>query len=316
VAQGGVCAEVRSSLGPLTYSGGVWTGQTFTPAAESGANTVNLTNWSTDTNGGCNGPNNGSGNFNQKVQSAYVADPESGPVLYLTVELSGGGLANSMVKNSSASLDVTVGLTPPLRDAALTDPPIRLRIGDMPNSMTLRCDGAPNPGKSGWEVAMMNGCAAYQIYDESKHPLGECKPAVTPPDCVDSKPGNFSQNGLRDMWAQPTSPTCADTPNNWDGASLPDSADPRWIPLFIVDEEAGDEPPDKTFPVRRFGMFYVTAASGLNCTGDNPSGNLDGKRQIWGHFSTYVTPGLGVTIPDDELCSFTTGGLCVSNLVE
>ena len=64
-------------------------------------------------------------------------------------------------------------------------------------------------------------------------------------------------------------------------------------------------------------MFYVTAASGLNCTGDDPIREPRRTRaQIWGHFATYITPGFGETIPSDELCAFADGGLCVSNLVE
>jgi hypothetical protein len=318
----GICAQVTASPGgALQWVGtspegwSVWGNGTFTPAETSGATQVNLSG-STDTNGNCGGNRGAGGSFSvQKVAKPYVADGASGPVQYLVVENSSGGLANSRVKDSAASLDVVVGLIPPLIDAALTDPPIRLRVGDMPNSMTLRCDGAPNAGASGWGVAMAQGCATYQIYDDTKH-TSECQPAVTPPDCVESKPGNFQQNSLRDMWALPSAPVCADTPNNWDGVSLPDAADPRWIPLFIVDEKANSSPSDKDYPIRRFGMFYITAASGVNCTGDDPPGNLDGKRQIWGHFASYVTPGLGETIPGNVLCSFQDGGLCVSSLVE
>jgi hypothetical protein len=318
----GICAQVTASPGgQLQWVGtspegwSIWGNGSFTPAEASGATQVNLSG-STDNNGNCGGNRGTGGNFSvQKVAKPYVANDASGPVQYLMVENSSGGLANSRVKDSAASLDVVVGLLPPLTDAALTDPPIRLRVGDMPNSMTLRCDGAPNNGASGWAAAMVAGCATYQIYDDTKH-TSECQPAVTPPDCVESKPGNFQQNSLTDMWALPSAPSCAATPNNWDGVDLPEPQDPRWIPLFIVDENADSSSSDKTYPIRRFGMFYVTAASGVNCTGDNPPGNLDGKRQIWGHFASYVTPGFGETVPGNVLCSFQDGDLCVSSLVE
>jgi hypothetical protein len=326
----GICARVNASpggamqwIGTSPEGWSMWGNVAFTPAEAppGGRTTVDLSG-STDNNGNCGGNRGTGGTFGgagsefRNVAKPYVATDASGPVQYLRVETSGGGLANSRVKDSAASLDVVVGLTPLLRDRALTDPPLRLRVGDMPNSMTLRCDGAPNQGKSGWEEMMRRGCAEHQIYDDSKHPLGECKPRITPDDCVDSKPGNFSQPVVQELWGQPNTATCADTPNNWDGVAVPDSGDPRWIPLFIVDPEAGDEPNDKTFPIRRFGMFYVTAAVGLNCPGDNPPGDLGGKRQIWGHFASYITPGFGSTVPSSDLCSFTEGGLCVSNLVE
>jgi hypothetical protein len=37
---------------------------------------------------------------------------------------------------------------------------------------------------------------------------------------------------------------------------------------------------------------------------------------MWGHFMSFITPGFGHTIPSDMPCSFGTGTLCVSNLVE
>jgi hypothetical protein len=325
----GICARVTASpFGPLQWVGtspegwSMWGNALWTPAeAPPGGRDVVALSGSTDNNGNCGGNRGTGGTFSggefNNVAKPYVANDASGPVQYLKVETSGGGLANSRVKDSAASLDVVVGLTPLLRDRLLTDPPLLLRIGEMPNSMTLRCDGAPNQGKPGWEEMMRKGCAAHQPYDASKHPQGECAPRITPDDCVDSKPGNFSQGIPRELWGQPSTPECLDTPNNWDGVDLPDPDDPRWIPLFIVDDEAGDQPKDKTFPIRRFGMFYVTAATDLGCDGDDPPAPYSGsKRRIWGHFSTYVTPGLGVTIPKDELCSLIDGELCVSNLVE
>jgi Putative Flp pilus-assembly TadE/G-like len=313
----GVCAEVSASPGgTLQFVGtspegwSLWGNASFTPLAESGANQVNLS-WSTDVNGGCNG-GNVSGSF-PKVAKPYVSNDASGPLQFLQIEKSSGGLANSMAQDSAASLDVVVGLTPPLRDAPLSDPPIRLRFFDVPSqSQALDCIN----GASGWNEAMMGGCPTYQIYDQVKHtticgPPPTGVPAADPPDCIESKNGNFQQKGVEDLW-----PDCATNPNNWDGVHVPADGDPRWVTLFVMDELAFQVSGKKTYPIRRFGSFYVTAASGLNCPGDNPSQNISGKREIWGHFNTYVRPSFGDTIPSDLLCSFTDGGFCTPSLVE
>ena len=73
---------------------------------ESGDNPITLS-LATDTVGGCNGGNTNWGSF--KVANPYVSDEDSGPLQYVTIEKSGGGLANSMARDSAASLDVTVG---------------------------------------------------------------------------------------------------------------------------------------------------------------------------------------------------------------
>ena len=164
--------------------------------------------WETDTIGGCGGPGKRDGSFN-KVAKPYVSNEASGPVQYLRVELSSGGLANSMGKESAASLDVTVGLAPPLRDAAWTDPPIVLRGWVTPSqSQALDCAS----GASGWNDAMENACPNdYQPYDEAKH-VSKCGPpppgvpAADPPDCIESKNGNFQENGVINIFAP-----CAET---------------------------------------------------------------------------------------------------------
>ena len=73
----------------------------------------------------------------------------------------------------------------------------------------------------------------------------------------------------------------------------------------------------KYYPVRRFGGFYVTAGSGINCPGDDPDPLPAGtKRTIYGHFVTYLPQTGGEIIPAAQLCSFTEGGVCVPVLVE
>lgn len=311
---GGVCARVSSSQvqgNQLSWSGGLWSGTL--DAAADGPTTVTLS-WDTDTVGSCGGPGGQNGSFG-KVTEPYAADADSGPVQYLTVERAGGtGLANSIAQSATASLKVTVGFIPPLREGQLTDPPIPLRFWDTP-SQTQALDCAS--GSSGWGYAMENGCDPYQIYDESKH-ITTCKEpppgveAADPPDCIASQNGNFNQNDVIKMLAQP----CGPNPNRWDGMSVPPAWDKRWMPLFILDQMAYNESGKNWYPVRRFGMFYVTAVSGMNCTGDAPATVPSGKREIWGHFMSFITPGLGQTLPSDTPCSFGNGTLCVSNLVE
>jgi hypothetical protein len=315
-AQGGVCADVSASkAGALTWSGGVWSGGfTLDPESGGAANEIDLS-WSTDTNGGCNGANTASGDFN-KVAKPYVADEASGPLQYVNVELSSGGLANSMGKESAASLDVTVGFLKPLRDGPLTDPPIELRVWDAP-SQTQALDCGSGVGQNGWNDAMVNGCAGpYQVYDEAKHvskcgPPPNAVPAADPPDCITSQNGNYQQNTVTNHLRP-----CGDNPNRWDGMNIPPASDRRWMPLFILDQMAFRQSGKKTYPIRRFGMFYVTAVSGLNCPADVPSTVPSGRRTMYGHFISYVTPGFGETIHSDEPCSFQDGSLCVSNLVE
>jgi hypothetical protein len=140
-------------------------------------------------------------------------------------------------------------------------------------------------------------------------------PAPDPPDCIPSQNGNYQQSVATDMWASP----CSATLNNWyqNGYGEPPADDPRWIPLFIVDEKSFLIGGKKYWPVRRFGGFYVTAGSGIGCPGDDPDPlPASTKRTIYGHFVTYLPDSGGEVIPADELCSFVEGGLCVPVLVE
>jgi hypothetical protein len=313
----GVCAELSSSQvvgNQLSYSttSGLWTGTVN--AAADGPTPITLS-WDTDTVGVCGGPGGRSDTFG-KVAQPYAGTTASGPVQYLTVEQGGGGgLANSVPQSPSASLKVTVGLIPPLREGQLSDPPIPLRFGDGPSqSHALDCDAS---GTKGWSDGMENGCTdAYQVYNQSKH-VGKCGPppagvpAAAPLDCIDAENGTFQQKVVEDKLTP-----CAENPNRWDGLAIPPASDKRWMPLFVLDQMAFEVPGKKTYPIRRFGMFYVTAVSGLNCLGDDPANVGPNSREIWGHFMSFVTPGFGQTIPSDEPCSFGNGQLCVSNLFE
>jgi hypothetical protein len=318
------CVRVTASPGgPMTYAGGGAWEATFVPAPGSGRNVVNIsTEYKKPTASNCNQLNSGA-SF-PRVAVPYVSDDDSGVVQYIRMQnLTTPGLVNSVNANGTTTdVGVVVGLTLPLRDAIgdpATDPPIPLRIWNTPSqSRTLDCQTS---GANGWQDAMAYGCVAYQIYNQAWHISG-CGPppagipAPDPPDCIASQNGNYQQSVAHDLWASP----CSATPNNWytsiNGGNPPLPNDPRWIPLFIVDETGFTVSGKKYYPVRRFGGFYVTAGSGMNCPYDDPPGNLDGKRTIYGHFQTYIPQTGGEVIPAAELCSFTEGGVCVPVLVE
>lgn len=211
-----------------------------------------------------------------------------------------------MNKTSTANIRVTIGLSPPLVDSKLSDPPIALRFGTGP-SQTQALDCGSGAGPNGWRGKMVSGCDAWAVNVRN----GSCaSPYPDPPDCIDSENGNFNNKGLSDLI-----PDCGANPNRWTGSlPLPRASDKRWVTLFILDELAFSQPGKKTYPVRRFGMFYITAGDGLGCPGDVPS--TVKRTEVWGHYVSYVTPGFGETIPSHIVCTFESGELCVSNLVE
>ncbi len=141
-----VCAVVSVNGSPMswgTYPGdpnGRWIGS-FAPTTGSGRNDVSI-DWRTDRGGGdCGGPK-WNGTF-PDGPAAYASNTNSGPVQYLAATDNATGLpANSINKSSSASLHVTVGLSPPLSDANPLDPPIVLRFGSPSGSQNqaLDCD--------------------------------------------------------------------------------------------------------------------------------------------------------------------------------
>jgi hypothetical protein len=88
------------------------------------------------------------------------------------------------------------------------------------------------------------------------------------------------------------------------------------VTLFVTDElsfSGNGNQNGKIYPIRFFGSFYVTAADGLNCAGDDPS-NV-GKAEAWGHFVTYVTPDPN-SQSNPTLCTFAGGQVCAPVLVK
>src|SRR5262249_40323660 len=185
---------------------------------------------------------------------------------YLKLENATAGLTtsdgNSYPKTNPASVQVTVGFVPPLRDTPLspTTPPVRLRFDKGP-SQTQGLDCGSGSGPGGWNGRMATGCPKYQV--NVRTPTVNCTPPdlLDPPDCIASQNGNYNANGIKNIFAKPN---CDAAPNYWDGVHLPPATDPRWIPLFILDEKSTTVSGKKYYPVRRFGGFYVTAGDGID----------------------------------------------------
>jgi hypothetical protein len=324
-----LCAVVNVNGSPMswgTYAGdpnGRWTGA-VTPATGTGRNNISIT-WQTDRGGGnCGGQkNNGSWS---NTSAAYASNTNSGPVQYLTITDNATGLAaGSINKTSSASLHVTVGLMPPLSEANALDPPIVLRFGSPSGSQNqaLDCDKNRNFRDeiltNCWNPYIENGrngsCSGYGTGNLPTSPIGP----LPGDDCIVTETGDKSgqiRQAMDERWGKNGGPTCQ-TLNHWPnnpGDPMPDPYnDKRFVTLFITDEQSFGSSGNDIYPIRRFAGFYLTAADGLNCPGDVPAN--PGAKNVWGHWVSYVIPS-GGGIPDDELCPFTDGGVCIPLLVE
>lgn len=312
------CAAVSSPDGPMTYNAGsdTWIGSYTIPGTPAkppaGRYTVDL-DWATRKNGSGPCPNTTKINSGTlpDVTGAYVSDTSSATVQYLTLvnNVPPPFTANSWPKTVSASIKVTVGFTPILRDAPVTDPAIKLRYASVPGSQNQAVD-CDSGGASGFLGAILVGCQTF--YTDNKR-NGVCSPDLTPPDCIEVLPGDKTgpiRQGIGERFANPC------TPNNWPtalGQPLPDPTDPRLVILFITDETSFTSSGRKLYPIRRFGAFYITSADGMNCPGDVPSN--PGSKNVWGHFYTYTVPNPNAT-PSAELCAFDQGNPCLSELVE
>lgn len=322
------CAQVSGPSGNFTWSPGgaggalgTWTGS-ITPAIESGRNVIDLTaRFRNPSRSNCNNRNT---KPLPRVGAPYVGTQDSDPLQYLWVE-SGGLPANSINQQSSVDLFATVGLTPTLQVAAKTDPPILLRFASRAGAQNqaLDCDkgitfreeienGCQNP----YSINQRNGsCAGYGSGNLPQTPIA----AYPGDDCIITETGDKTgqlRQAMNERFASPC------TPNNWPQTSsdpLPPDDDPRWVTLFIADETAFQFVDDgkgnrvKIYPVRKFAGFYVTAADGMGCPGDDPASVS--ARDVWGHFITYVIPDPNATATE-ELCAFDELGTCIAVLVE
>jgi hypothetical protein len=321
--QAPTCAKVTSSVGTVSYAGGnssTWN-VTFTPPDNSTSTgrypvTLTATTYTVST-GTCTTTTASTTSF--LAGAPYVVDMNgnSGPVQYLWVENNADSTAaNSMDKNSAASLTVTVGLAPPLVDAPPGNAPIVFRLSRFNTPSQTQALDCNVSGASGWRNAIINGCQAWSINTRTPVSCSTPYPNPAAPDCIASENGSFT---IRNEYKQRFIPAgCAKDPNNWyrNGYTLPPASDPRWAQLFILDDQAFTVSGKKYYPVRGFVSIYVTAGDGLACNGDDPGGASGvGRNELWGHVVSYVFPDPNAT-PGPTQCSFTEGGLCVPVLVK
>jgi hypothetical protein len=283
------CVHVTSNPGgTMTFAGdtpdgALFTGS-FTLAEFSGRNVVDI-DWESRNPARNNCNQRVSGTF-PRVAAPYVANDDSGPVQYLTVEnLSAPfGLANSTPQSSTARpIRVTVGLQPPLEALGqATDPPILLRLGSNPGSQTqaLDCDDSNLAGPSGnhsnFVAEFTDGClTTYEInYDDwsvppdgtlewadidcSEYPYGNQPPPLQIndplPNCIAIQTGvaagQFKQ-AIENRFASP----CSD--NNW-----PDqSATPQEVEDFFDTYDFTNDKRYVTLVVADFTAFQSQGSS-------------------------------------------------------
>jgi len=326
------CMTVSVNGSPMTWQAngiggpdGTWTGGTVTIAAGSGRNVVNLS-WTTQTkNPNCNGQPKNTGTF-PRVAAPYAANPtdspSSGPVQYLTItNAADSNRANSINKTSSANINVTVALTPPLLAANKLDAPIALRYASVSGSQNqaVDCDkgvtfrdeilnGCTNPYS---ENARNGSCAGYGSGNLPQTPIAP----LPGDDCVSTETGDKTGQ-IRQAMSDRFGGNPCKTLNHWPNTAsdpMPNFAtDPRVVTLFITDENSFGSSGNQIYPIRRFAAFYITSADGLNCPGDVPAN--PGPKNVWGHWIAYVDP--LATLPGPDLCDFSIAEICVPVLVE
>ena len=99
-------------------------------------------------------------------------------------------------------------------------------------------------------------------------------------------------------WPSNPDTTCADCPaTRIIGTASPGRRrrGPVGHPLHPLDTLAFPQSGKKTYPIRRFGAFYVTAASGLNCPGDDPSSEHQWEARDLGALQHLCAPADGET---------------------
>jgi hypothetical protein len=322
-----ICARVWANGSLMNYDAATdrWVGG-ITPASGSGRNNVTIS-WETDQGGGNCGGQKWSGSF-ANGPAAFASNTNSGPVQYITAFDNATGLAaGSINKTSSASIHVTVGLMPPLNEANALDAPIALRFGssagslnqalDCDKNVTFRDELMNNCQNPYLENKRNGSCAGYSTGNLPVPPIGP----LPGDDCIVTETGDKTgqiRQAMNDRWGRGTGPagTCQ-TYNHWPNATgdpMPDPlTDPRFVTIFVTDEQAFGGSGNDIYPVRRFAGFYLTSADGLNCPGDVPAD--PGPKNMWGHWVSYVLPTSGGT-PDTSLCPFRSGNVCVPVLVE
>ncbi len=286
------CVHVMSNAvsGELAFSGDVADGSVFTGVITnlpegSGRNVVNLTTESR---------NPSRSNCNQRitrsfprVAAPYVADANSGPVQYLTLENTTFpvGLSNSTPKNSTPRpIRVTVGLQRPLELLDAREPSVMLRLGSSNSSQTrsLDCDDSNLSGPSGNHSNFRNefkdgcltwyrenfgdwstpadgvqewadiGCNAYQAAWGAQPPDAQFNNPL--PNCMAIQTG-VSAGQFRDALTARFASPC--TPNNWPDPSASDAE----VEDFFLNYNFTNDPRYITLVVADFTAFFGSGSS-------------------------------------------------------
>lgn len=281
----------------LTWSAGVWStpSNAFSCPGQWGPMDVNLhleeqEGAITGINGNCSTSNGNKCKWDYAgIQRVYSAGRDtSGPIKVLTITEPGSSATGSPLSLAPGahSLRVAVG-TQYLRLAGPTNPAgaetFGLRVANTSGSQNqaFKC----NPTLQ-LKDSIIQGCPAYQRNPNTPG-CPETSPP-TPPDCI-----TVDNSGAGDKIGQLSQAmdirlgkggSC--TINNWPN---PPDGDPRAIPLIITDFGAfQNSGSNSQYPVRRFGVFYVTGWTGSNCATNETypwsNSNQATHGDIWGHF--------------------------------
>jgi hypothetical protein len=271
------------------------------------------------------------------VQEIFSGSDGSDPALpggpIMIAGLTGGTTPYSFTTGSTASLNVSIGLTGGVHVnqkcfngtsgknyVCATDPPILLRTANTSGSLNYAIDCGVLPGHTGGNLYQMvrYGCAnSYSINTADICP--DQGPAPTPPDCAPVLTGDKTgqvRQALNDRMAVGNG--CA--PNNYPNTAVP--GDARVVRLVDTDfsaylgNQGGSSSSD--VPVVTFATFYITGWDGASnsCAALNepPPPNSDTKgnsSNLWGHFIAYETDGT----PSGVKCVGNSVDPCVAALV-
>jgi hypothetical protein len=235
------------------------------------------------------------------VHHPYIADEKSGPVVYMKLTKPDTTYANSL-QVGSRTVQIDVGIAPPLKPAEAGEPPILLRFGSKAGSLNqmIDCDFKAQPADE-----IRDGCQqSYQINRRG----GSCPPWLKnnlpydpdksysetpfPPDCVEANPGDVTSmaTGLQARFVTPAPPRVGCPPNRWQEfrlqGKLPPDNDPRYVTLTVTDFGQFDSSGLAVVPVRVFAGFYITGwfeSSQVDTCADNdpPPPPICGTKSQW-----------------------------------
>ena len=303
----------------MSWAGGdTWTGSyTFPDAPNAGGRyLMNITGTVKQGNGNnCNNTQNFTAL--NGVAGAYVDDANSDFVQYLKLNNMTPGLpttdGNSYPKNNSVQTQVTVAFSPPLRDIPLSpqEPPIKLRFGTGP-SQTQALDCGIGAGPNGWRGRMVTGCDKFSV-NMRNGGVHDAVPGSQRTRLHRLRERELQQQGRPGRVREPVHAELLGRRHLSVEHPSGGGPDPRWIPLFILDQNAFTSPGKEDVPdssIRRL-LRHRRRRHGLP-RGRSPGtapGNVK-RTELWGHFVTYVSGAFGDTDPGAP-CPFTNADLCI-----